>query len=84
MAQILIQINGREVNPATSANLLHGMIIKQMEEQMQQKLSRVVCPEHQVAPVVTLDIVGNQQHISVAGCCQQLIDLTTRTLTTLP
>ncbi len=84
MAQIVILINGREITPATVVSPLHTLIVKQMEEQMRQKLSRVVCPEHQTAPLVTIDITGNKQHIAIAGCCQQLIDMTTRALTTLP
>lgn len=84
MAQIVIQINGREVTAATVMNPLHGLIIKQMEEQMRQKLGGIICPEHLAAPSVTIDIAGARQHVAVAGCCQHLIDMTTHALTALP
>ena len=84
MAQIVIQINGVAATPETVTNPLHALIIKQMEEQMRQKLGGIVCPEHQAAPLVTIDLVGAKQHISIAGCCQRLIDMTRQALTALP
>lgn len=82
MADIIIKIAGREVTPASMSNLMHGIVIKSMQEQLQQKLARAICPDHHYGPIVTVDIVQNQQQISITGCCQQLIDLTRDLLAT--
>ncbi len=80
MADIIIKIEGHEVSSAAMPDLMQRMVVKSMEEQLQQKLARVVCPEHGYGPQVTLDIARGRQHISIAGCCQRLIDLTRQAL----
>lgn len=82
MAEIVIKIEGREVTPANMANLMHRIVVKSMQEQLQQKLARTLCPDHGFGPIVTVDIVGGRQHISITGCCQRLVDMTRIVLAT--
>lgn len=80
MAEITISIDGRPVTPATLDDLMQRMLVLGMEAQLQQKLARVICPEHGFVPVVALDITRGRQHISITGCCQKLVDLTRQAL----
>jgi hypothetical protein len=80
MAEIIIKIDGHDVASADMPDLMQRMVVKSMEDQLQQKLAHVACPEHGYGPQVTLDIVHGRQHISIAGCCQRLIDLTRQAL----
>jgi hypothetical protein len=80
MAEITISIDGYPVIPTALSDLMQRMLVLGMEAQLQQKLARVVCPEHGFAPVVALDITRGRQHISITGCCQQLVDLTRQAL----
>lgn len=76
MLEIIIRIDGRVVDPEALGNLLQALVVKSMHEQLRQKLGRVMCPEHQAQPQVTVDLVRGKQHVAVAACCQPLIDRT--------
>ena len=80
MAEITIMIDGRTVMAADMQDMMQRITLTSMEEQLQQKLARVVCPEHGYAPQVMLNIAQGRQHISITGCCQQLVDLTRQAL----
>lgn len=81
MLEIIIRIDGQMVEPDAMGNLLQGIMVKSMHEQLRHKLGRVICPEHQAQPHVTVDITRGQQHVAVAACCQPLIDRTMQALT---
>ncbi len=84
MAEITIMIDGRTVVATDMADMLQRITVSSMHEQLQQKLAHVVCPAHGFAPQVTLHIVQGRQHISITGCCQQLVDLTRQALAAPP
>ena len=81
MANITILIDGQPVSSQTTPDIMRAMVIRSMEEQLAQKLRHVVCPEHQAQPDVVVSITHGKQEIAVEGCCQRLIDMTTRALT---
>jgi len=81
MASIVIIIDGQEVSATTTPDIMRSIMLKSMEEQLQQKLAMTVCPDHQAAPEVIVNITHGRQQVSINGCCQRLIDMTHRALT---
>lgn len=74
-------VDGREATLDKFGDAILAESIKSLTKQVKQKISQIVCLEHnEKARVITIKKSGDTLVFSVKGCCQKLIDEVTKAL----
>ncbi len=79
--ELKFKVGGREVSPNKWRDAIQAELLKEISDQIQQKLTQVRCPDHNEAPRVVAEGPSlDKLEFFIHGCCQKLVDEAARTL----